>query len=41
MQLSEKMLKNPPKEYRAVPFWSWNGKLEEQELAWQDRKSVV
>lgn len=35
MQLSEKMLKNPPKEYRAVPFWSWNGKLEEQELAWQ------
>lgn len=23
---------NPPKEYRAKPFWAWNGKLEETEL---------
>lgn len=23
---------NPPKAYRAKPFWAWNGKLEEEEL---------
>jgi AraC-like DNA-binding protein len=26
---------NPPKEYRPVPFWSWNDKLEPDFLKWQ------
>ena len=26
---------NPPKEYREVPFWSWNDRLERDELVWQ------
>ena len=26
------ILKNPKNEYRAMPFWSWNGKLEINEL---------
>lgn len=30
MNIKEK-LKNPPKEYRPVPFWSWNEKLTPQE----------
>ena len=25
-------LKNPQKKYRALPFWSWNGKLDKKEL---------
>ena len=28
-------LKNPPKKYRPIPFWSWNEKLEEKETARQ------
>lgn len=32
------ILKNPPKEYRAVPFWSWNDKLEPEFLRWQIRE---
>lgn len=31
-------LKNPSKEYRAVPFWSWNDKLEPEMLKWQIRE---
>ena len=27
-----KLFKNPTAEYRGKPFWSWNGKLEKQEL---------
>lgn len=27
--------KNPPKEYRAIPFWSWNYKLDPEFLRWQ------
>lgn len=27
-------LKKPPKEYRSVPFWSWNDKLDPNELRW-------
>ncbi len=27
----EKLLKNPPKKYRPIPFWSWNEKLEVEE----------
>jgi len=30
-------LKNPGSEYRGAPFWSWNGKLEPDELRWQIR----
>jgi len=29
------LLKDPPKEYRAIPFWSWNDKLDSDTLAWQ------
>lgn len=32
------LLKNPPKEYRAVPFWSWNDKLDSDTLKWQIRE---
>lgn len=32
METLERILENPPKEYRAVPFWSWNDKLEKEEL---------
>ena len=28
-------LNDPPKEYRAVPFWSWNDKLDPEFLKWQ------
>lgn len=31
-------LKNPPKEYRSLPFWSWNDKLEPEMLKWQIRE---
>jgi len=31
----KKMLKNPPKEYRPIPFWSWNEKLSTEETARQ------
>ena len=27
-----KIIENPTAEYRAKPFWSWNGKLEKKEL---------
>ncbi|MCQ2451326.1 MAG: hypothetical protein MJ080_05070 [Clostridia bacterium] len=27
-----KKLQNLPKEYRPLPFWSWNDKLEKEEL---------
>lgn len=30
-----KKLNDPAAEYRPHPFWSWNGKLEEDELKWQ------
>lgn len=29
------VFKNPPSEYRAMPFWAWNCELEEDELLWQ------
>ncbi len=28
-------LKNPPKKYRSLPFWSWNSKLDVNETEWQ------
>jgi hypothetical protein len=30
-------LKNPGSDYRGAPFWSWNGKLNPEELRWQIR----
>lgn len=30
--LSPELFQNPTSEYRAAPFWSWNGKLEKEEL---------
>jgi len=27
-----KLFQNPSSEYRAVPFWSWNDRLEDGEL---------
>jgi hypothetical protein len=29
--------RNPPKQYRPSPFWSWNDDLKEDELRWQVR----
>lgn len=34
-EITEKMLENPPKKYRPVPFWSWNEKLDKTETARQ------
>jgi len=36
--LNEEEFKNPGKIYRPSPFWSWNDKLEEEELRWQVRE---
>lgn len=30
-------IENPGNEYRGAPFWSWNGKLDPEELRWQIR----
>jgi hypothetical protein len=27
--------RNPPREYRAAPFWAWNNRLSADELVWQ------
>lgn len=31
-EISLEEFKNPPREYRGMPFWSWNCKLEMEEL---------
>jgi len=33
-----KYLENPSSEYRGHPFWSWNDKLDPEELRWQIRE---
>ena len=33
--LSQELFQNPPKEYRGIPFWSWNDELKEDELCRQ------
>jgi len=33
--LSPEQFQNPSSEYRAAPFWSWNTKLDPEELCWQ------
>ena len=37
-ELSEELFKNPTAEYRGMPFWAWNCKLDENELLWQIEK---
>jgi len=34
-KLSKDLFKNPTAEYRATPFWAWNGKIEETECVEQ------
>lgn len=34
-ELTPELFRNPTAEYRGTPFWSWNGKLEKEELLWQ------
>ena len=34
-KLDMKLFRSPTAEYRAVPFWAWNCKLEQKELEWQ------
>ena len=34
----EKLLQNPPKKYRPIPFWSWNEKLDVEETKKQIRQ---
>jgi len=34
----EKAFRDPPKQYRPSPFWSWNDALREDELRWQVRE---
>lgn len=38
MQLLLAKLKNPPAEFRPVPLWSWNDKLDPDVLKWQIRE---
>lgn len=28
----QEIFKNPPREFRGRPFWSWNGRLKKEEL---------
>ena len=35
MNTMTEKLKNPPKKYRPVPFWSWNTELCTEETKWQ------
>jgi len=35
MRLDEASFREPPLEMGILPFWFWNGKLEERELEWQ------
>ncbi|MFN3699391.1 MAG: glycosyl hydrolase, partial [Dictyoglomus sp.] len=38
MEEVKKYFKNPRKEYRAVPFWAWNDKLDSEELISQAKE---
>ena len=33
--LKDELFRCPGSEYRGTPFWAWNGKLEDETLAWQ------
>ena len=32
MNVFEKQMEEIPNEYRSLPFWSWNDKLDQEEL---------
>ena len=34
-KLDDSLFKSPTAEYRGTPFWSWNDKLDKDELCWQ------
>ena len=34
-QFNDALFENPGKDYRGIPFWAWNCKLDKQELLWQ------
>ena len=34
-KLDPQLFRNPGSEYRGVPFWAWNCRLEQKELEWQ------
>ncbi len=36
--LTEKNFKDPPKEMGILPFWFWNGAMDEKEMEWQLRE---
>jgi alpha-L-rhamnosidase len=36
--LNKQLFQNPPMNCRAMPFWSWNGKLDVEETRWQVRE---
>ena len=38
MNVFEKEMEEIPNEYRSLPFWSWNDKLDQEELNWQIRQ---
>ena len=38
MNVFEKQMEEIPNEYRSLPFWSWNDKLDQEELRWQIRQ---
>lgn len=38
MKQFPKKLNDPPKQYRGVPFWSWNDRLDPEFLKWQIRE---
>lgn len=38
MNVFEKEMEEIPNEYRSLPFWSWNDKLDQEELKWQIRQ---
>ena len=37
-RLTRENFKNPPKEMGILPFWFWNGELDEKEMEWQMRE---
>jgi alpha-L-rhamnosidase len=37
-KLTEENFKNPPKELGILPFWFWNGEMDEKEMEWQMRE---
>ncbi len=36
--LTKENFKNPPKELGILPFWFWNGEMDEKEMEWQMRE---